>query len=235
MLQKLKTYLESIPVTLTSWLAAVSGILTVRFFLEALSSPTLDGLFAADFSTLMHYYLFFLAFTIIFIIFVKEFIPSFANVAEKLVSVAMIAVFIAPIVDWLATAGEGLRMAYLFDAPNQMLGSLFSFFGPNVSQGITIGIRVEVALVLLSLFLFIYFAERSLKRSILGVITMYIIAFVMLSLPGIISLLSHAGAEITPVDFLQNAIIGSETILNNIPPYFKYASDITLLNTAFNL
>lgn len=234
MLQKFKTYLEGVPITPTSWLAAVSGILMIRFFLESLSSPTLDGLFAADLSTIIHYYLFFLTFALIFILFVKKFIGSFAHVAEKLVVLSLIAIFIAPVIDYLISGGKGMKMAYLFDSPGQIFNSLVTFFGPSLSQGITLGIRIEVSIVLLSLLLFIYFAERSMKKAVFGAVAMYFIAFIMVSLPGIFSLIAQGGTGFLPVEFLQNAIIRSETILNNIPPYLKYTSDITLLNVAFN-
>ena len=238
MLNNLKSYLEKVHVTPISWLVGISGILMVRFFLEAFSSKTSGGFFASDASTLVHYYLFFLSMVVVFMVFIREILPGWKHIAPQLAVFSFLLVFIAPVVDWIISGGEGLRMAYLFDAPREILISFLTFFGKDLSVGITWGIRAEVALALLSLGFVVYFAEKSFKKAIASVVSLYILIFIFLSLPGIMNIIG--GAHVAgnyfnqPLLFIQKSISDSVTTLNNIHSSLDYSSVVRMLEISFN-
>jgi geranylgeranylglycerol-phosphate geranylgeranyltransferase len=235
MLDKLKSYLESIHITPISWLAGVSGVLMVRFFLESLSNPTSSGYFASDASTLINYYLFFIATLLVFMVFFQIVVPSWKSVAPQFVALSSAAVLIAPIIDWVASEGRGLKMTYLFNTPKEMIYSLFHFFTGGIN-GVTIGLRIEITLGLLFFGLFVYFVEKNWKRAVISSLVLYLIVFLFASIPGIISIIGQTGHlfQNTPLVFLQNSITNSSAISNNIHSSLQYSSVVRLIEIAFN-
>lgn len=216
MLARFKSYLENIKVTPTSWLASVSGVLMGRFFLESLSSPTSSGLFASDASTLLHYYLFFLSLAVIFMLFIQKAAPSWEKVSPQLVAVSMVVVFLAPIIDLLVSKGNA-TMTY--------------FFLGQPATGITLGIRLEVVLIILFFGLFVYLSERKILKSFIFSALLAVIICLFLSLPSVVSIL--AGYQ-NPLLFFQNAIAGSSTVSNNLHSSLQYSSTIRFIEIAFN-
>lgn len=222
-----------------NWLLSISGILMVRFFLESLSSHTSSGYFASDVSTLIHYYLFFLSMAVVFMIFLQKILPSWRHVAPQLIALSFIMIFIAPIADWVISGGKGLTMTYLFDSPREMFVSLLTFFGKNLYVGITWGLRIEIALVVLFIGFFVYFVEKSLKRAVISIVSFYVLIFGFLSLPGIISIISGGNNMVQnyfgqPLFFIQKSIENSATVLNNIHSSLEYSSKVRLFEIAFN-
>lgn len=235
MLNKFKLYLESIKITPISWLIGISGVIMVRFFLESLSNPTSSGFFASDASTLVHYYLFFLAIALVFMIFIQIAIPGWKNIIPQLIVSSFFVIFIAPIVDWVVSGGKGLKMTYLFDAPKEMFFSFFSFFIKNFGNGVTFGLKIEGILILLSLSYLVYFTSKNIKKVVIYFLIFYTIFFAFASLPGIISLIGQGGYPVQqPIVFLQNSIENSSTISNNIHSSLQYSSVVRLLEISFN-
>jgi len=238
MLATFKNYLEKINITPINWLVGVSGVLMIRFFLESLSSQTSGGFFASDASTLLHYYLFFIASFLVLLIIFQKLIPSWKSVAPQFIVMSSIIIFIAPIVDWVIGRGQKITMTYLFESPKEMLHSLLTFFGPNFYTGITIGMRIEIALAILGFGFFVYFVKKSLKQAIFSALAVYLVAFVFVSLPGVLNLVfghSVNGNYFNqPMFFIQNSIENSATILNNLHSSLQYSSVSRLFEIAFN-
>lgn len=236
MLHKLKLYLENIHVTPISWLAGVSGVLIVRFFLESLSNPSSSGFFASDASTLVNYYLFFMTSLLIFMVFLQIAIPSWRNVAPQFVALSSVAVFIAPIIDWVVSGGKGLKMTYLFDTPTEMIYSFLHFFDKSI-PGVTIGLKIEIILGLVLFGVFVYLLERKWKRAVISSFVLYLLVFILASIPGIISMVFNDGyffATQNPLVFLKNTVADSLTISNNIHSSLQYYSAVRLFEIAFN-
>lgn len=233
MIRTIASYLRNnVPLSPVSWLAGVSSIFFVRFFLEAFSSPVPEGFYAAHTSTILHYYFFFLAFSLAFILFVRAWIRGLSEVAPQFVSVSLLAIFIAPVVDWAASGGRGLRMTYLFDTPVDMLHSFLSFFGPDVYQGITIGIRVEVAVLLLAVAALVYLDSKNPLKAVAASASLYVLVFAFVSAPGVVALIAQAG--LPPLTFLMDAVANAYTASDNLPT-FEYGSTTTLLYVGFDL
>ncbi len=225
-------------VTLLQWLLGFSGILMVRFFLEALSSTTSSGIIASDAPTLVHYYLFFLAFILVFMLFLKYrvFKPEQASMVPKVAVVAFGSIFIAPLVDYVYTfvSGKSMTMTYVFDGVGGLAKDFFTFWGPNWHTGITLGIRVEVAIILLSIFLLSFLISKKILRSLASTLVLYLIIFIFLALPSVIAIgLGHGVSYNSIMGFFSRSIY-SVTTLNNLHPTLNYVSTVRLLETGFN-
>lgn len=236
MLNNLKTYLEKIHMTPISWLIGVSGVLMVRFFLESISSPTSSGFFASDASTLVHYYLFFMLVFVIFMILFQYSIPSWKNISTQFVAITSLIIFVAPIIDWIVSEGKGFRMTYFFDAPKNVAIRFLTFGVTDIYTGATIGLRIEIALVLLFFGLLVFFVQKSLIRAIVSSLALYITIIILVSLPSIISIIVQSGHFIqnNPIIFFQNSIINSSTISNNLHNSLQYSSMTRLFEISFN-
>jgi len=238
MLNNLKIYLGKIHITPVSWLAGISGILMVRFFLESLSNPTSSGFFASDASTLIHYYLFFLAVAVVFMIFLQIAVPSWKKIIPQLTVISFLAILIGPVADWILSGGNGFKMAYLFETPREMLSSFLSFFGGNLSVGVTWGIRIEMALLFLFIWLFVFFVEKNWRRAVISTISFYVLVFMFLSFPGVMNIIgghSAAGNYFNqPLFFIQKTISESATISNNVHSSLQYSSIVRMFEISFN-
>lgn len=233
MLNSFKKYLQNIEITATNWLTLVSGVFFVRFFLEAFSSQTARPMFFTDLSTILHYYLFFLALSLVFVIFIQKFLPDFKKVAPQLVATSLFVIFIAPIIDFGLTLGEGSVMTYLIEPPRVMWHSFLTFFGNNFNPGITVGMRIEIAIILLFVGIISYLSSKKISKSIFLMTILYGTIFFFVSLPGFVYLFSLSDSK-EPILFFQKSIIESSTIANNVQSYLKYDSEVTIFSISFN-
>jgi len=239
MLNNFKSYLESIHVTPTSWLVGISGVLMARFFLEVFSNPTSSGFFSSDASTLLHYSLFFMVIVVIFMIILQIFAPDWRPAIPRLVAVSFPVIFIAPIVDFIASGGRGIKMLYLFDSPGRMFLSFFSFTNKSLGGGATIGLQIEIALVLLFVGLFVYLVSKNWGKAVISSLVLYAVIFILSSLPGVMNIIG-GGADPTqnyfgqPLFFIQESIKNSATISNNINGSLQYSSAVRMFEVAFN-
>ncbi len=218
------------------WLISLSGILMVRFFLEAITSPTSSGIIASDAPTLLHYFLFYLAVGLGLMLLLQFVIPTWKKALPVAILFVMTLTFIPPIIDWITSGGNGSTMAYLFESPSVMLHSFLTFFGPFVPAGITPGIRVELAVLILVVGVLVYLVRKSFIRAIITMIALYVIAFVAVSLPGVISVLSSpfGGGHVETHQFIQSSILRSSTLADNIHGTLRYGSLVRMLEIGFD-
>ena len=76
---------------------------------------------------------------------------------------------------------------YLFESPVNLILAYFHFFGGDPTMGITYGVRFEVALISIAVFLFGLFIGRGFLRSLLALLAVYTALFVASSLPSFYS------------------------------------------------
>ena len=163
-------------------------------------------------------------------------LPTWKRALPPIILFVLTLTFIPPIVDWVTSAGRGMTMAYLFQSPMGMLRSFFTFFGPFVPAGITLGIRIELAILILGVGALVYFVRKSALKSILTMICLYLVAFIAVSLPGVISTIAALfGAHSTSVNqFIQTSILHSTTLADNIHGTLRYASLTRMLEISFD-
>ncbi len=216
MVEKILKYVEEIPVTITGWGFGFIGILFVRFFFESLSSPTNSGIIPSDPYTLIHYGLFFLCLTLASSLVLGFFAKDYAR-APKVLLFGLPLLWLAPLLDIIFSKGHGYKMLYIFDTGKSLLFDFLTFFGPSLTRGATYGMRIGIALSLLGLGYYIWLKTKNVARGAIGAFTLYILIFIVGSLPGVFYTLSHAGKTVQTPEVVAyfEKIITTSTISHN--------------------
>ncbi len=234
----IRSYFEGLPLSVGSWFVGVSAVFMVRFFLEAMTSPSSTRILATDASSLLHYYVFFMAFAFVFMIFLFYALPSWRKAIPGFTVAALASIFIAPIIHFVMSPSYGVAIAYVFEPPLETLISLLTFFGPLSGSGISLGIRIEVVIILLSIFGLVYVESRKISRSLLYTALLYLIIFFFLALPSIINIVAVGfgvgGYFGVPLDFFASSVNKSLTVTNHIHQTLSYASETRFLEVGFN-
>ena len=220
MLERYITKLETAPMSIAGWLAAFAGIVWVRYFLEAFSSPNVSGFVPSDMPTLLHYALFYLAAVVVTVVVV--------GTVSRLPLLPMMRtlIFILPLM-WLAPlidlANGGAHMAYLFAAsPFALLKDFFTYFGPFTAYGITLGLRIELGLLIFMLGAFVFIKTKKLSKAFLGMVVGYVVIFASVSLPSVMGFFLPANASgAVFAGSLSNALV-SHNFLHPSETYTAY-------------
>ena len=209
--------IENTPITISRWVSGFIGILFIRFLFESLSSPTRSGLMPIDSYTLIHYGLFWTTLVLGIIYIVGFCIKNYAR-AAKMALFGLPIIWIAPILDIVISRGAGFTQSYILDTGSKLGYDFVTFFGPNLTWGATYGVRIEMSIVLLGIGWYIWHETRKKSSVILGIISAYILGFIVGSWPGILYTLSHASGATSAMNDVFNyfgKIIFQSTLSHN--------------------
>ncbi len=131
-----------------------------------------------------HYYLAYIAIALV-IIAVAHFVTRDSPLrTARVVLPCFLFLLIAPLVDLLLTKGGGAAINYITPADSvPLITRLVTFFGPPMRNGVTSGMRVEIAVVLCFAFWIFHHKLCGVWRSLLGTLLLYMAIFVFLSVP----------------------------------------------------
>ncbi len=237
MIKKVLEIIESQEITIAGWIYSFVGILFVRFALESISSPSSSGIIPSDPYTLVHYGLYFLAVTLITILVYGFYTKEYLN-SSKIILFGLPLIWLAPVIDIFVSGGTGYRMSYIFDSSYMLLLDLITFFGPDLTKGATIGIRLGIALSFLGIGYLIWLKTKRISKSLLAVLTIYVFVFILATLPGIIytvvnpSAVSVESSEI--VSFFEKNIFRSTISHNTLREGFLSVSTSRFLELSFD-
>lgn len=234
MLKRLIHNLENVHFTAISWLGAIAGIVLIRNFLESLSSPYPIGGIMPNILTIIHFGLFFLAVSLLILVILFLLIPSYRKYSFNLVGMGISLVLLAPILDLIFTQGEGSQLRYLID--KDLILTFLTFFGTNLENGATLGIRIEIGLALVILATYIYTLTRSWIRTLVGVVLAYAGIFLAGALPSILASLSY-GHGVRALEFTNFYVLpAKDSVLNFIltEPMYIYRSAQGYFGMLFN-
>ncbi len=176
---------------------------TLRNFIELFSDLTPQTPFIY-----LHYYTSYLAlaltFTLIFYWCTKMPIIKIT----KLILSLFIIVILAPIIDLVISCGKGFDMSYFMPGTHtNMLERYFTFFGSLEPSAFTIGMRIEIAIILILSFFYFLIKTNKLIRSLFFTILLYTSIFLFGSLPFFIKpALAVFGLKFWPVDHILSYI-----------------------------
>lgn len=217
------------------WVAGLLGVVFVRFLLESVSNPSSSGLFAVDTPTLLHYFLFFVTLGLFIMIFLKLFVPELLPHIHKLTIFSLAGLWIAPIVDLVANGASGSPMVYILNSFTGIIKSSIYFFSSNAPFGSTLGLQVEIAIILVCIFLLIYKFSKDVWKSLGGTLFFYAVLFVLVSMPSIPAIIfSSVSGPADVIEFLQRSIAGSATVFNNLEGSLEYSDSNKFLDVGFN-
>ncbi len=203
-MQKWMKWIDVQEITLTNWLIGSAGILIIRFFFESLSSRTATGILATDFSTLVHYALFYFGLSVSLLILLAILDPDHKDRHPKLLLFGLPIIWLPPLVD--LTLFGGMDMAYIFAAPAELFNAWLTFFGPKQEPGITLGIRLEVFLVMIGVAIYFWQTTRNFAKTLTSPLLVYSVIFLWVSLPSVFAWLSGMDVFILFFDLPSQSI-----------------------------
>lgn len=190
--ERLRSIFENIEgqtLTLGSWAVALLSIIAIRIGIE----NYLDSLpfrFADQFFYQFSHH--FLTFTTIFLVALpivawagRVAIPKAANILLA----GFLVIWTPPIVDEIISRGAGLWSFYSFDSLQGLFTRYITFFGDKPDIGITYGVRFEVGIVVLLVFIYTWIKSRSIIRTLAASLGLYTALFIIGVLPSIITIL----------------------------------------------
>ena len=194
MFTRLLAKLEQTPMTVSGWFAGFAGVVFIRFFLESLSSGSPSGYLSSDLPTLIHYGLFYLAAVLAVVVVARAIAPQLPRTLLRTMVFFVPIMWLAPLID---LARGGAPMAYLLVPPHALLHDFLTYFGPLTTPGVTLGIRIELALLLCGIGAYVYAHTREAVRTVLVVVASYAVLFVLLAFPSFVAALSFPGSPVT--------------------------------------
>lgn len=185
---KIVTYLENSSTPFRRYVFLFFAILFVRLVLEFFSNNRLFRL-----EDIVHIGLWFMFIVSAFLIQLHLFSGESITKVFKVVVVCFSIALSAPIIDLIISHGMGVKMNYLsINSINDIVFSYFTMGGSSLNRGATIGIRVEIVILLIASFNYIYSKTKKILRTCIGTFCIYTILFFSGTLPYLISKLASS-------------------------------------------
>lgn len=166
--------IEDYPLPLKRYILLFFAILGFRLSLEFFSN---QRLFRAD--DVLHIGLWFIFIVLAFMIQLHLFSGVKPERIIKLVVCCFSIALTAPIIDILVSQGKFARMNYLsVNSFTDILKSYVTIGGASLSRGATLGIRIEIVLLIIASFNYVYLKTGKILRSVLGTLSIYTVLFV---------------------------------------------------------
>jgi 4-hydroxybenzoate polyprenyltransferase len=215
MLGRFISRLEDTPVTVAGWLATFLGVLWIRYLLEAFSSPDPNGFLPSTVSTLVHFTMYYLATVTLTVVTVSAATRISALRMMRAVLFVLPIMWLGPLVD--LSRGVYAKMSYVPVAtPADLVHYFFTFFGPLTGFGATLGLRIELGILIVLIGVYVYTRTSRLTAALLGSFLTYVWIFVTFTIPSIISFVLPAGGILT-------ALHGSLVYRSFLPPAELYS------------
>lgn len=159
------------------------AILVLRLALEFFSSSRLFTFF-----DVMHIGLWFIFIVMAFLLQLHLFSGEDLIKVAKLVVTCFTIALTAPIIDILASWGQGSKMNYLsINSAGDILWAYITVGGSSLTRGATLGIRIEIVLLVIACFNYVYTKRNSIGRALIAAISIYTILFLSGAIPYFLS------------------------------------------------
>lgn len=203
MIEKLITSLEDTPISVVSWLAAFGGVIWIRYLIESFSSPNISGFLPSDSPTLLHYTLYYLATVVLVVVVVSAVTHVSALRMMRALIFVLPVIWLGPLIDLVR--GASTHISYVFvKTPATLLHDFLTYFGPLTGVGATFGLRIELAILILILGIYVYSHTKRFSAALIGMVALYTVVFLTAVLPSLLGfLLPSSGLFIA----LQNALV----------------------------
>ncbi len=170
--------LENTEIPFSYFLLTFLFTVTMRNFLEVFSCGTS---ISSDF---IHYYLFYISLCLSMILLFYFATGEDIVKISRVILTGFFIIISPPILDIILTSGKGYILAYLLPGlHHNIILKFFTFFGPFEDTGVSAGIRIEVALVMIASFTYFIIKTGKILRSIFFVFLVYTLIFIYISIP----------------------------------------------------
>jgi 4-hydroxybenzoate polyprenyltransferase len=182
-LERMFTAIENTPISLSLWVITFFCLIAVRLTIDlaVIGMPTLT--FFQFFFQWAHLLLFFLFSYLLLLPLVVKIGKTSLEKAAKILLFGFLLILFAPLLDELIFGDELYWSFYIFDGIASMPERFLTFFGDSPHLGITYGTRINVALILFSVFLYGLVKTKDFARTLLYTLLMYAALFFLGTLP----------------------------------------------------
>lgn len=177
--------IESDPTPVGRYFLLFVAILALRLTLEFFSSHRLFGL--AD---VLHIGLWFAMIVQAFLLQLHWFSGASIAKVTRLSVVGFSIALTAPVIDLLISGGLGAKMNYLaINSWQDVAWAYITAGGSSLSRGATLGIRIEIALLVFASATYIYQKRKAWLPALLGALSIYTVLFVSGTVPKLLGLI----------------------------------------------
>lgn len=221
LLHRVVSGIENSPITFRLWLAVFSGIIVLRLLVESWLTgfKNRSGLFL--FYEFTHTFLFFLISYVLFAILINKFLKVEIKKAANVLLWGFLIIVTPPIIDFIISKGKGFWSFYKFDSLIGLAKRFFTFFGDKPEIGITYGVRIEVALAIVFLFVYSLVKSKNIIKSLSLSFFSYLIFFVLGTFPSYATILIkgfiRGFLDITDIDIVQMFLTPARIFSRDIP------------------
>lgn len=171
--EKIVTTIEEYPLPLKRYIYLFFAILGFRLSLEFFSN---QRLFRAE--DVLHIGLWFIFIVLAFMVQLHLFSGVKPEKIIKLVVCCFSIALTAPLIDILVSQGKFARMNYLsVNSFSDIMKSYVTIGGASLSRGATLGIRIEIVLLIIASFNYVYLKTGNILRSLIGTLSIYTVLF----------------------------------------------------------
>ncbi len=219
--------IENIPVPFPRFIVLFFALLGIRLCLEFFSS---QRLYTTD--DVIHIGLWF-AFVVLAFMSLLQMATGVAMIrTARLAIVCYVFSWSAPIIDLLVHRGIPARMNYIsINSWSDFAQAYFTFGGPSLMRGATLGIRIEIACLVIACFLYVHGKRGSVWRAALAALAIYSMLFATGAIPYLLGLLVGAmhlqygvGDQSTVLLlYCLNAGLLSHVLLRHQPQLWRHA------------
>lgn len=220
MLKNLFFRMEHTSISLAGGATAFLAIVLIRTFFENITYRTTSSFFSSNVQTWVHFSLFYFVALLGLILILHFFARVTIQNVTHFAFLCFPIILTPPLIDFLLFRGaSGNQVAYIFTDAHGLLINFFSFYQFQELPGMSTGIRIEIAVILVSSFVYIYTQSRSVLRGIVGALSAHILLFSLFTLPSFIAL-----GHTSPAWFINVSQKLSLLPLNFFNPNFFEAS-----------
>ena len=243
--RKIISALEDPKVHLAYYASTFFFVIAIRNLLEAFSTKNTlrNNYFSYElmvnpnipmFSQHGSYYLFYFTIALLVTLFLFFFLRENPRKILRIVLSAFIVLPVVPVVDIIATSGEGATLEFIYphNGPSELLYRYLTFFFmPSQYADLTMGHRVELGLIVLAIFIYVKLKTNNLIKAVFASLVVYTLIFFHLATPAILDLLPLGDKKILhSFDFIVAVYLLYATLLFAI---FLWVSEPRILLSIF--
>ena len=229
LIKRIIVKIEDTPTSFSFWLISFLSIIAIRILIESWTGGILNKTAGYFFHHIAYTFLFFTLSYFIFLGILQKFFKITFAKASNIMLVGYLIIFLPPLVDYILLKDKLYMSFYGIYGLSEMPKRFLMFFGSNPDFGITYGVRTEIALTVLFLFIYGYVKTNKKKlRSALLALSAYMILFVLATFPSWITILVKGSSigffKVSEVQIVQMFLTPARLFSRNTGSYFNALS-----------
>ena len=183
-IRKIVNVVENYDLTISQLLLGFSAIIALRMLGENLLSGFAGKSLPFFIGSTLAAYLFFLFSYLLILVFLAYYLKESVQKVANILLWGFWLTVLPPLIDRLFCGSQNSCWSfYIFDSLGNLGGRFLTFFGSSPRIGITYGVRLEVALAVIFLTIYIFLKTHRALKSLLGGLFAYVILFVLGTFP----------------------------------------------------